>query len=285
MHINSRIKLKIAMILDLLRARQWYKNLVIFLPIIFAGALFNKQYLLIVLSGFASLCLASSASYIINDIADAKEDKKHPEKRKRPIASGKIGVFGALAASILLFITSLAIATRLSYAFSISVLALFILTQVYTFFLKREPFADVTAISTNFVIRAVSGALVIDVRVSPWLILCTFFLSMFLVAGKRKCDFGRNNYSKATSEKIMEFSTTALVLSYSLYAFFGLYPALIITLPIAIYVIFSYAHLTEKKPEIARNPERAFLEPRIIVAIALWVLLSVIVVYRPILAS
>lgn len=269
------------MLLSLLRAKQWYKNLVIFLPIIFAEALFTEGYLQLVLFGFLSLCFASSASYIINDIVDAKEDRRHLEKRKRPIAAGKINSGVALLIALILLIGSLAIATKLSYNFAISVLALFILTQSYTFFLKKELFADVAAISTNFVIRAVSGAFIINVRVSPWLILCTFFLSMLLVSAKRKGDLGltKNKYTPELADRLANFSAIALVMSYSLYSFLSIYPLLIATLPFAIYVIFTYLHLADRNRALARNTEKIFKEPRIMIGSLLWIALALIVIY------
>ncbi len=269
------------MMLKLIRARQWYKNLVIFLPIIFAGALFNKGYLFTVFLGLISLCLVSSANYIINDIKDAKEDKWHPEKCTRPIASGKISPENALSIALLFFIASIAIAAKLSAPFAICVLALFILTQAYIFFFKKEIFADVILISTNFVIRAVSGALIINVRVSPWLVLCTFFLSMFLVAAKRKGDLGlvKNRYTPEITNNLMTMSTVALIMSYSLYSFLSIYPMLIATLPLALYVIFSYSYLADKKPEIARNPEKALAQPKIILGVIAWMLAALAVVY------
>ena len=248
------------MILQLLRAKQWYKNLVIFLQVIFAGALFTKGHLETILFGFLSLCFASSASYIINDIVDAKEDKWHPEKSKRPIASGMISPGVALMVAIMIFLGSIAIAMKASYDFALCVLLLFILTQIYIFFLKKELFADAAMISTNFVIRAVSGAVLLSLRVSPWLILCTFFLSMFLVSAKRKGDLGlvRNRYTPEITDRMITFSTIALVMSYSLYSFLSIHPLLIATIPFAIYVIFTYSYLTDKDKALARNPERAF---------------------------
>ncbi|MFH0752352.1 MAG: UbiA family prenyltransferase [archaeon] len=269
------------MLLSLLRAKQWYKNLVIFLPIIFAEAIFIEGHLQMVLFGFLSLCFVSSASYIINDIVDAKEDRWHIEKCKRPIAAGKIGVGAALVIALMLFVGSIFIASKLSYNFALCVLALFLLTQVYIFFLKKEMFADVATISTNFVIRAVSGAVLLSVRVSPWLILCTFFLSMFLVATKRKGDLGlvKNKYTPEITDRLMTFSTVALVMSYSLYSFLSLYPLLIVTLPFAIYVVFSYSYLTDKNRVLARNPEKAFKEPKIVIGSLFWIALAFIVIY------
>ncbi len=280
MHINPLKNLK-TMLLSLLRAKQWYKNLVIFLPIVFAEALFAEGYLQLVSFGFLSLCFASSASYIINDIVDAKEDRWHPEKSKRPIAAGKVGAGAALLIALILLIGSLAIATKLSYSFAICVLALFVLTQVYIFFLKKELFADAAAISTNFVIRAVSGAFIINVRVSPWLILCTFFLSMLLVSAKRKGDLGltRNEYTPELTDRLANFSAIALVMSYSLYSFLSIYPLLIATLPFAIYVIFTYLHLTDGNRALARNAEKIFKEPRIIIGSLFWIAITLTVIY------
>ncbi|MEK6816348.1 MAG: UbiA prenyltransferase family protein, partial [Nanoarchaeota archaeon] len=174
--------------LSLIRISQWYKNLLIFLPLIFAGQMYNIESLLITFFGFASLCLISSASYIINDIIDRKKDQAHPEKRYRMIASGRIKPSAGFIISILLLATGIGIASNLTKNFLYASAALFLLTMLYTLYLKREPFADIITIAVNFVIRAVAGALAINVRISPWLILCTFFLSLLISIGKRKAD-------------------------------------------------------------------------------------------------
>src|SRR3989338_1842583 len=174
--------------LSMCRANQWYKNLVIFLTVIFVNwsALTGKIPLLLL--GFASLSLVSSSNYIINDLVDLKNDKHHPEKKSRSIASGKVKPTYAGIIAAVLAIAASSIAYSISLNFLYCVLLLFAITQIYSFLLKHEVFVDILLISSNFVIRAASGAIILGVFISPWLILCTFFLAMFLSVGKRHAD-------------------------------------------------------------------------------------------------
>ena len=137
--------------LKLIRVKQWYKNLLIFLPIIFVGQMFNLDSLLFTLSGFFSLCFISSAAYIINDIFDRERDRVHPEKKYRPIASGELSIPRAIVASAIMLGVGILIALKLPIMFLVAGLAIFILTFIYSVFLKNEAFADILMISINFV--------------------------------------------------------------------------------------------------------------------------------------
>lgn len=277
--------------LELIRVKQWYKNLLVFLPIVFVGHLIFVDELLLTVLGFVSLCLVSSSAYIINDIADREKDKKHPEKKLRPIASGKIKAGTAITISMLLLITSLLVATMLSKLFLYSVLAIFLITGIYTFGLKKEPFADILAIAVNFVIRAASGAFIISVVISPWLILCTFFLSIFLSTGKRASDLSLlgkkaamhrkvlNAYSPQVSSCLLIISTAALIISYSLFSFMGIHLFMILSLPFALYVIFRYLYFICSGSRIARQPEMAFKDKKLMLGIILWMVVIMLLIY------
>jgi 4-hydroxybenzoate polyprenyltransferase len=272
------------MILHLLRVRQWYKNLVIFLPIVFGGQLGNVQALLLTVVGFFSLSLISSSGYIINDIVDRKADRKHPEKKWRPIASGRVGITQALVASGISLLVGLTLAMQLSRMFLYFTIALFLLTQLYTFWLKREVFADILLIGVNFVLRAVSGAYVISlgtepyIWVSPWLILCPFFLSLFLSSGKRQAELallGKRAFSVYTPELtrgLTVITAVLLVVSYSLFSFLSVNPELLFSLPFALYLVFRYLSIIESGSGIARKPELGFRDRRLTVGLVLWVI-------------
>jgi len=269
------------MLLELFRVKQWYKNLVIFLPLIFAKEFFNETALLYTIIGFFALCLISSSNYIINDIKDREKDKKNIEKKLRPIASGKIKVWLGLILSILALILGLIIALKLSFMFTILGIALFLLSQLYTFKLKDEAFADILIISTNFVIRTVAGAFVITiglkpyVAVSPWLILCPFFFALFLAVIKRRSEsFIKKSiahrpvlkiYNEKTTSALMTISTTLLIASYSLYTFFSPYFFLFLTIPFVLYIIFQLFHLTEKGDKTVRHLELIYKNFRIVI--------------------
>jgi len=277
-------------IFKLMRIAQWYKNLVIFLPIIFA------KYLLLdgiwkTFLGFIALCLISSANYAINDIIDRKADRKNPEKKSRPVAAGKISVPSAWLLAAVLGISALVISVFLSRAFMFSVAALFLLTLAYSLWLKHEAFADVIVISANFVIRAVSGVFITNVRLSPWLILCPFFLALFLAVGKREAEakkLGKNAvshrenlsvYTPGLTKALTGISATLLIISYSLYCFLSIYPKLMLTIPFALYIIFRYLYLIDSGSDIARNPEKMFKDRRIMISGAATAALALGIIY------
>jgi len=280
--------------IKLLRPNQWYKNLLVFLAIFFSGNFLNLENIYLVFLGFISLIAISSANYIINDLVDIRKDKLHPEKFLRPLASGKVKIWQAVVLGIVLIGVSLFIASKLHPYFLYSVLFLFGFTQLYSFLLKKEAFADVLAISINFVVRASAGAFILKVLISPWLILVVFFLALFLTLGKRKSDLvylgesaekhkpSLKNYSKETIDFLMIISTSALVITYSLYCTLGRNPLMLLTLPIALYALLRYIGLVYSGSEIGRQPHKVFKDYRMVIAIILWIAVSALVLYSPI---
>jgi 4-hydroxybenzoate polyprenyltransferase len=276
--------------LKLIRMPQWYKNLVIFLPLFFVGELLKTSALEKIVIGFIALCLISSTNYIINDIVDMKKDRAHPEKKSRPLAAKKVGITEAITIAVIFFIASMLIAYSLGTLFMVSTAALFILTLLYTLWLKNEAIADVMIIAVNFVIRAVAGAFVIHVIVSPWLIVCPFFLALFLAVGKRDADLKLMKgdafkhkevlkyYDVQTTNALMMISTTCLIIAYSLYAF-SRTELMLLTLPFAIYTIFRYFMLVHQGSEIARCPEKAYRDYRIILGGLSWIIVTFIIFY------
>lgn len=274
-----------------LRPQQWCKNLLVFLPIIFSQNLTNAQALLNTIIAFVSLCAVSSSSYVLNDIADRKEDRLNPEKKDRPIAAKRMSVPAAVLLALSVGAAGFLVALLLPVEFLVSVLTLFGLSQLYTVWLKHEAFADIILIATNFVIRAVSGAFAIQVWVSPWLIVGVFFLALFFIIGKRRSELAflkskakrhRKVLAAYTPEIITQLSslaTTSLVLSYTLYVFFGQHQMLFITLPFALYAIFRYEALIAEGSSIARHPHRMFTDTRLMIAIILWVATTIGILY------
>jgi 4-hydroxybenzoate polyprenyltransferase len=279
------------MLLELLRVKQYYKNLLVFLPLLFAGLFFDDLSLLLSLLGFISLCLMSSANYILNDILDREKDKFHPEKSLRPVCSGKISVFSASVIALVCASISLTIGILLSAQFFYILLIIFILTQLYSLYFKNEIFLDILFISINFVLRAVSGSYILGVRISPWLIVCTFFLSLLIALGKRKSDYNLLkiisfqhkkvllDYTPELTNTLLIISTTSLMMSYSLYSFLSIYPHLIYTLPLALYVILRYFYLIENNSIIARQPERFYTDVKLLLGIILWLIAVVVIMY------
>ncbi|MBW2968317.1 UbiA prenyltransferase family protein [Candidatus Woesearchaeota archaeon] len=283
--------------LALLRIKQYYKNLVIFLPIVFGRAFMQPDALILTVLGFVSFCLMSSVGYIINDIIDRREDLHHPEKKQRPIASGRVSISAALAIASVLFIISVFIAVQLSPLFLTLVFVLFTITQLYTFWLKHVAFVDALTIGTLFFTRAVAGAFVIThnlkpyLSVSPWFVLCTFFLSLFLTFGKRQADqtFLRQKavkhkgvfvtYNKDVTRALTLIATVLLIVSYSLYSFLSQYHTLFLTLPVALYVIFRYYFLIESGSPISRHPELFYTDRGLMIGVLVWGLLILLFIY------
>jgi 4-hydroxybenzoate polyprenyltransferase len=283
--------MKVKDLISLMRVRQWYKNLLIFLAIFFSSNISNYEHLYITIIGFFALSFVSSANYIINDLIDIKKDQLHPEKKFRPLASGKIKKSVAVILAFLLIIISLFIAYNLNIQFLGIVVLMFVITQIYTFYLKKIVFADILTIAILFVVRALSGAVLIDVQISPWLVLCPFFLSLFLSVGKRHSDIllmkeksaktrkVLKDYSQKLTESLMIISTTLLIISYALYSFLSEHQNLLYTLPFALFVIFRYYQLISNGSVIARHPEKVIKDKAIIMGILLWVIITAVMIY------
>ena len=273
--------------LELLRVKQYYKNLIIFLSLIFLGKEITLEAIILTSIGFIALCLISSSNYIINDILDKDKDKLHPFKKKRPIANNYYSTIFAGIISILLAITSLSISILISEKFFILILTIFFLTLFYSLKLKEEIFLDITLISTNFIIRAISGIIIINARLSPWLILCTFFLSFLLAIGKRINEFNYSKdykivlkyYTNDLLNKLLIISTTLLILSYSLYSFLSIYPLLIYTIPIPTYIILRYLYLIETNSNIPGELENFYKDKQLFISILIWLFITIIIIF------
>ncbi|MBU0591883.1 decaprenyl-phosphate phosphoribosyltransferase [Candidatus Micrarchaeota archaeon] len=281
-------------LISTIRPKQWYKNLVVFVAIFFSGNIFNLPMLEQVIIGFVSLCIISSASYILNDIVDAKADRCHDKKKLRPIASGALSVPVAAVFAILLYISGFVLGSFVSTEFLLAGSLLVILTMSYTFYFKNIAFADIALLSSNFMVRAVAGAIAISVSISPWLLLGTYLMALFLSTSKRKADLDSlmnkaKDYKKVfeiyTSELLNTFLLMAgisLFITYCLYSFLGiavhsLY--LMATIPIVFFLIFRYYYFATTKSDIARNPERVFTDKQMVVGMLLWFIIFFISIY------
>lgn len=277
--------------LDLLRTRQWYKNLLVFLAVIFSGSLFIQAAWTSAFVAFAAFCALASSSYIINDIADRERDALNPEKASRPIASGSVSVVTASSLAVLIAIFGFWLAALLPKSAFIIAVSYYLLCQFYTFWLKHEPFADVLTIAVNFVLRAVAGAAAINVVASPWLITGIFFLALFLILEKRRGELmllGKHaarsreslkGYTLVLLDRLSMTATVCLVMSYTLFVFFGSHPGLYITLPVALYAIFRYEKLASEGSVIARHPEKVFTDARMVASMVVWLVLTLLVLY------
>lgn len=169
-----------------MRPHQWYKNLVLFVSIIFSLNIQNLQMWSIATSAFFIFCLISGGEYIINDIIDREKDRNHPKKQKRPIASGMLKLNHALLFAIILIIGGLIASYFINIQFMILSISYILLILLYSLILKHIIIVDMLVISIGFVIRAIAGGVAINVFISPWLIVCTFLVALFLAIAKRR---------------------------------------------------------------------------------------------------
>ncbi|HLC60486.1 MAG TPA: UbiA prenyltransferase family protein [Candidatus Nanoarchaeia archaeon] len=274
----------------IMRPEQWYKNLLVFLAIFFSFNIFNFEKLISSFFGFLILIILSSANYIINDVADRRNDLQDISKKSRMIASGRIPIQNAAIFSIILFSAGLYLSYLISINFFWLMLFFVIISTAYSFYLKKEIFADILLIAVNFAIRAVAGAVIINVYISSWLILCPFFLSLFLSVGKRRVELAnlgkravmhRNTllyYTEEMTAALMIITTAVLIVAYTFYTLTVDYE-LILTLPVVLYAIFRYFQFIYTNSKIARNPELVLTDKRFAAALILWIVITFAVLY------
>ncbi len=274
------------------RPRQWVKNGVLLAALVFSGKMFNAQACLQAAGAFISFVFLSSAVYYVNDLLDLERDRHHPKKRSRPIASGLVHPKVATAVAFCLFALSTILASRLSPGYRLAAVAYASNALTYSLWLKHIAIADVLSIALGFVLRAVAGAAAIRVPVSPWLLLCTISLAMFLALHKRRaelCLLSRqagshrpvlNSYSQKLLEGMLSTVTTLTVVTYALYSWFSSHPArLIWTTPLVIFGVFRYQLIAEQKG-LGESPDQAlFTDSPLLGAVLLWLLVSMVVLY------
>ncbi len=261
-----------------MRPRQYAKNAFIFAPLFFDRQLFVWDSVCITFLGFITLCILSSAVYVLNDIVDVDADRNHPQKKYRPIASGKIPVRNAKAFCVILFLIAFTMAFLLSKEFFGLCLLMALINLAYSFKLKHIPLIDVITIGILFLIRVHSGAVLIHVQIfSPWLYLVTFMLAMYLGFGKRRAELaslegGPNNtrpvldgYTVPFLDQLITIISAVIIISYALYTFSGpAVPAnnrLLLTIPFVVYGIFRYLYLVQVKHE-GGAPEEVLFSDR-----------------------
>lgn len=268
-----------------LRPKQWTKNLLIFAAPLFSFETVNPGSLVETLIGFFLLSFVSGCVYIVNDYADREADRNHPVKKYRPMASGALPPKLAVVFGILLLIASLAVSYLLNPLFTALLLLYFAMNVAYSFRLKHVVIIDIMIIAAGFVLRAIAGGLVIHVPFTPWFLLCTMLLSLFLAIGKRRHELHLLQNDKGSHRKVLDqysfdlldqmssIVTTATIISYSLFTFTsGRTVHLMWTIPLVIYGMFRYLYLIhiEKK---GGAPDRVLLEDsHILVTVILYVI-------------
>jgi 4-hydroxybenzoate polyprenyltransferase len=267
-----------------MRPRQWSKNLLVFAGIVFAAKLGDASRWLEALAAFAAYCAISSAAYLVNDVRDREDDRLHPVKRARPIARGELSPRAALVLAAGLAALALALVAALGPVSVAFLLAFAALQAGYTLALKHIVLLDVLAIGALFVIRAAAGAAAVDVRISPWLLLCTALLALFLALAKRRGELvlvgarrapGRpvlEGYSLELVDQLVAIVASSTVLAYSVYTLTARdSKALLATVPFVIFGVFRYLLLVHRD-DVGEEPEQVLLtDVPIILAVAGWI--------------
>lgn len=266
----KKIMSELSILFKIIRIKQWYKNIVVFLPLVFSLSLLNLDSLYLTIAGFVALGLASSALYIRNDVLDIEFDKQHPIKKFRPLASGQISKKNADIIFLLLLSSSLIIAAILNWKLVIVLIFLFVNTTVYSHWLKKFVYVDLLSISLNFVIRVLAGMLLLEVDISPWLIFGVFLVAFFLGLMKRKSEIitlketailHRKSLSKYSINNLnysLLIVSVLVMITYSLYSITN-DPTndnrLIFTIPIVGIIIFRQYYLSEKSTSLNKFNE------------------------------
>lgn len=289
--------MKIKLLVQSLRPKQWTKNVLLFAGLIFSMNLFHLPLLLKSLAGFVCFCALSGSLYLLNDLLDVEQDRKHPEKSKRPLASGKLSSKMALVSAAFLSLSALISAFIIDTSFGYVALSYFLLIIGYTFWFKNIVILDVIVIAIGFVLRAIAGAEIIDITISSWLLMCAIFLALFLGLCKRRHELVIMGNKAGSHRKILgEYSTTLLDQMVSVvtastviaYAFYTTAPVtiekfgtrnLVLTIPFVLYGIFRYLYLVHKK-NLGGSPELILLKDKsIIINIFLYIVSVGIILY------
>lgn len=286
-----------APLLRSLRPKQWLKNVFVIAAAVFAGRLGDPRDVARALAAFAVFCALSSAVYLINDIRDREADRRHPIKRRRPLAAGELRPETAAAASVVLAVGSLVAAFALSPALGAVASAYFVLNLAYSFGLKQVVVLDVMIVAAGFLLRAWAGAVVVDVAISHWLVLCTGLLALFLGFVKRRQELvvlpvGEEasrpilrEYSLPFLDQMIAVVTGATVVAYALYAFSAEVAAKLgtthmgLTIPFVVFGIFRYLYLVHMRGE-GENPATLVLQDGpLLVDVLLWGAAVVVALY------
>ncbi|BDR83736.1 phosphoribose diphosphate:decaprenyl-phosphate phosphoribosyltransferase [Clostridium tetani] len=284
--------MKLKGIIQILRPKQWIKNGFVFAALMFSGKFMNLGLLQKNIYAFVLFCLTSSAVYVLNDIVDLEKDKLHPDKKKRPLPSGMISKKNAIILDIVLIITMVSCSYNNIKVFAI-LLGYLIMNILYSFKLKNIVIIDVMIITLGFVMRVEVGSFATGVVISPWLLLCTMLLSLFLAINKRKSELitlegksGKHRkileeYSVEFLDSMLTLVTPSILIAYCLYTFSSVQSKnMMFTIPFVLYGLFRYQYLMLKK-NIGGKPEDIFTKDiPFLINIVLWIISVFIIIYK-----
>lgn len=289
--------------LRLMRPHQWYKNVLIFLPVVFgrlesfeAWLSFVINSMPVLLLGFGVLCAVSSAGYIFNDIADEEKDAAHPEKRERPLPSGRASRSSARVLAAILMIGGLAIAWLQDAAFLLMVVVYIINSQLYNWKLRNYAIVDICVIAVGFIIRAIAGTFLINRPFTSWLVIGVFFVALVLGFGKRKNELqllGEDaalhkpvfkRYTETMLDQGIAMSATWVVAFYALYCYQNYQATLetqpvIMTVPIIAGIVLRYIHLVYSGSDVGRKPHLAIKDRGILIGGILFFITLIITLF------
>ena len=245
-----------------LRPRQWTKNGIVPVALVFAEQFHDPRLIGLTAGAFACMCMLSSAGYVFNDLRDVENDRTHPKKRHRPIASGALPTSAAWAMIAVLLVLGLGGAFWIGRDFAIAAGAYMVSTTAYTLWVKHVVLLDIMFIAGLFILRAVAGAEAIDVPISPWFLITTMFLALFLGFSKRRGELrllesGATRFRKILGEyspelldQLTSVTAAGAILSYAMYTFEAARTQwLMATVPLVVYGIFRYFYLVHKRAQ------------------------------------
>lgn len=287
----------LAALVEAMRPKQWTKNAVVFAAVVFGGKLLDVRSMVTVGVAAGLFCLTSSTVYLFNDLLDADADRHHPLKRRRPIASGRLSPALARVAIGVLVLTVLPAAALIKPLFAAVLISYIALMLAYTFALKHLVIVDVFVIAAGFVLRAMAGAVVLGVPISPWLYVCTVLLSLFIGFSKRRHELVLlddnaaahrkilDDYSPALLDELIAVVSAATIMAYSLYTFSApnlpANHAMMLTIPFVLYGLFRYLFLVHRK-NVGGAPEQVLLDDvPLLGSLVLWGVVAAVILYFP----
>ncbi|MDM7917442.1 MAG: decaprenyl-phosphate phosphoribosyltransferase [Candidatus Eisenbacteria bacterium] len=286
-------------VLQQIRVKQWTKNLILFAGVIFSHQFLVGQEMARAAMGFVAFCLLSSAIYILNDLIDIESDRVHPRKRFRPLPSGRLPIATAWSLMLPLVLTGGTMSLLLGRNFALTAGGYLALNILYTLILKRVVMLDVLSISIGFVLRAAAGVAVLShpVELSPWLLLCTFFLALFLAVSKRRherfllaeqAEQHRRTlaeYPQELVDQMIPVVTAATVISYAIYTVSPGTVArvggsgLVYTVPFVVFGVFRYLYLVFRRMQGGSPSDTLLTDPPTLVNIVLWLGVVLAILY------
>jgi len=266
-------------LLKLMRPKQWTKNVFVFAPLMFTGLFFDVVAISQTLIAFALFSLAASATYIVNDLQDIEQDRKHPIKsKKRPLASGQVKPSQAKVLLIGLYAILL-----IGFVFQPMVMAVIVayllLNIAYSFYLKHQPVLDIFTIAIGFVLRVYAGAVAISVPLSSWMFVTTLCLALYLAAIKRRQELlltdleGRavlQKYTVSLMDRYAEMAATGALLFYSFFVM-NARPEMVITIPFVLFGLYRYWYVSEVLEEGESPTEALFADKQLLMTVLGWI--------------